>query len=430
MAESVQPETVLRALKEAVKSRRSEQGERAAVQTVLAKYGSHKLPQLRQGKTPEGATIRIYIWTGTPAGDFALCTGPSLEGEIRTLESMETATASPGAAYIEAGEAPPRTVSQIRDELKKRGARESTILPELARFRMPRSEGPGRPRVVLYGGARGNPAQVYGDDPDFGEVVEMEGPMPGTEGMTFEGSREWQDWRAEEDRNQAIQAEEERVAAARPAADEAATRARAAYSDALADGDLVKARRLLETWSGIVDQYPVHTYPGGTFRRDEWKSHVGWAREALAREEREAEEREAAEREARAERVRVESENLARTLFARLDGEIKLVDTFAEEGKLLDAEGHYTKATELLHSARSQYSKHPELAKMEAWYKRAEKGLQDLRSELRESGRRAGLTTPPAPAPATVSEDVHRSRIKDAMLAAIQAAAAQGLLKK
>lgn len=81
------PDTIYRNLQEAVKERRTEDGERAAVARVLAHYGFTGEPSVHQttGMDANGNAVgvaRLYLYRGTPAGDFVLIAGPSIEGRI------------------------------------------------------------------------------------------------------------------------------------------------------------------------------------------------------------------------------------------------------------------------------------------------------------------------------------------------------------
>lgn len=86
-----EPATVLKKIREAVSERISETAQRNAVMQTLGLYGARDVhpSETRMGRMPQGGAFRIYIWTGTPAGDFALITGPTVEAEIKKLADIE-----------------------------------------------------------------------------------------------------------------------------------------------------------------------------------------------------------------------------------------------------------------------------------------------------------------------------------------------------
>lgn len=132
-----QPETVMKAIREAVAKKTSETGGRNAVAAVLSRYGHHKLPRVHSARAPEGYTVRVYVWTGTPAGDIALITGPSVVNEVKYLDDLQTAKAAPGA-YVQA-------VEGGRAEDQARGGMERVVGREKAR--QERAAAPKAPRA-------------------------------------------------------------------------------------------------------------------------------------------------------------------------------------------------------------------------------------------------------------------------------------------
>lgn len=183
-----QPETVMKAIREAVAKKTSETGGRNAVAAVLSRYGHHKLPRVHSARAPAGFTVRVYVWQGTPAGDIALITGPSVTNEVKYLDDLQAAKAAPGA-YVQAVEGG-RAEDQARGGMERvvdreRARQERAAAPKAPRaprarpaaapakpwVRMPGREFPGErapeePRVVVGtrgrgGAARGNPADAW-----------------------------------------------------------------------------------------------------------------------------------------------------------------------------------------------------------------------------------------------------------------------------
>lgn len=114
--------SVLQKVKEAVKAKATEPAQRNAVATVLARHGSVKTPKVEMARQPDGATVRVYKWLDTPAGDFCLITGPSIIAEVHDLRSMDPSSA-PKGVYIKGADAPmpvqKKVERKITKELKK-----------------------------------------------------------------------------------------------------------------------------------------------------------------------------------------------------------------------------------------------------------------------------------------------------------------------
>lgn len=91
---------VLAEIKKAVKAMRTERGETGAVAKILAAHGYFDPPVIVTGKFGKGAAVRIYRYDGTPAGDFALVTGPSVEGEVHAMADLNVMEA-PEGFYVE-----------------------------------------------------------------------------------------------------------------------------------------------------------------------------------------------------------------------------------------------------------------------------------------------------------------------------------------
>ena len=76
-------DTILNAARRSVGLRKTEEGERAAVQMTLARYGYRKIPEIQQVGDSDGKTRRVYIWRGgLGTDDIVLVTGPSYDGKV------------------------------------------------------------------------------------------------------------------------------------------------------------------------------------------------------------------------------------------------------------------------------------------------------------------------------------------------------------
>lgn len=139
-------QTVLNAVKQKVGKRRTESGERNAVAAVLAKYGWVGEPsQVGQGAAEDGRRIRIYLWEGTPAGDFALVTGPSADGEIITAAELAAEQAAAGKILVSVGAPPAKYERQALGGIARAAARGAREQPSVRTTRKPRSMPPGKP---------------------------------------------------------------------------------------------------------------------------------------------------------------------------------------------------------------------------------------------------------------------------------------------
>lgn len=90
---------LLRKIKSAVKDRATESAQRKAVAQVLAEAGNVTLPEISTARDSHGGTVRFYVFQGTPAGDFALITGPSIEPQVHTLDELDAMDA-PGTFSV------------------------------------------------------------------------------------------------------------------------------------------------------------------------------------------------------------------------------------------------------------------------------------------------------------------------------------------
>ena len=119
----------LPALRQAVKSAATEQGEVAAVTRHLRdQHGFSKPYAVNTQQGADRRVVRIYVWRNTPMGHVALVAGPSLTGQAHVVEEVEgTVTPadvdlfipasgrSPALAAYKRGAAPVRGNSHGRD---------------------------------------------------------------------------------------------------------------------------------------------------------------------------------------------------------------------------------------------------------------------------------------------------------------------------
>lgn len=90
---------LLRKIKLAVQDRATESAQRTAVARLLAEAGYVTLPQISSARDSQGGTVRFYVFQGSPAGDFALITGPSIEPMVHTLDELDAMDA-PGTFSV------------------------------------------------------------------------------------------------------------------------------------------------------------------------------------------------------------------------------------------------------------------------------------------------------------------------------------------
>lgn len=91
---------VLGRVEAAVEDRKSAQAELVAVARVLAAHGWTGLPIDTQSfRYPDGKSATIYVWKDTPAGDFALVTGPQVKGTILTRAELAAAADESGIVF-------------------------------------------------------------------------------------------------------------------------------------------------------------------------------------------------------------------------------------------------------------------------------------------------------------------------------------------
>lgn len=161
---------VFKEIEAAVRGRATESAQRNAVAKVLGKYGYFKAPEIAQTRASDGVTVRIYTFHGSPAGDFALVAGPSLEGEVHRLSDM-AASKAPKGLYIEAAPLPAkvekREEKQITDAMKRAAAAtlesrrvrddvEERVLPAVSRQREARARLQGSGRVQVFETPKGS----------------------------------------------------------------------------------------------------------------------------------------------------------------------------------------------------------------------------------------------------------------------------------
>jgi len=123
-------ETVLRAVKSAVADKATETGGRNAVARVLASYGYIGMPIIETGRDDSGATVRVYTWTDTPAGDILMIGGPSLENEIHDATRLGY-KAAPAGSYIQMGGLSKTAASKLTSGMKRaQGAGAKAVAPK------------------------------------------------------------------------------------------------------------------------------------------------------------------------------------------------------------------------------------------------------------------------------------------------------------
>lgn len=66
-----------------------EPGQRGAIIRQLAALGYRRAPTISEGKL-DGSSVRIYLWTGTPAGDLILVTGAAFHPRVIGPEDIQT----------------------------------------------------------------------------------------------------------------------------------------------------------------------------------------------------------------------------------------------------------------------------------------------------------------------------------------------------
>lgn len=116
---------LLASIKRDVAARASEGAQVNAIAVQLGAHGWLKKPDVRKGTYGRGSTLRIYVYEGTPAGDFVLLAGPGIIGEVRSLAELDAKDAAKGF-YVET-EDPGSRASKIAEasvaRAKKAGAR-------------------------------------------------------------------------------------------------------------------------------------------------------------------------------------------------------------------------------------------------------------------------------------------------------------------
>jgi hypothetical protein len=74
-------------IRTAVSSARTESGEKAAVAKILSASGHRKQPRVQTHRNGRNV-VRSYLWRDTPFGNIVLVAGPSVEGEIHSVEPV------------------------------------------------------------------------------------------------------------------------------------------------------------------------------------------------------------------------------------------------------------------------------------------------------------------------------------------------------
>lgn len=97
----------------------TEAAQRRAIAKFLAEHGYKKMPKVDMTRTDEGVTVRIYTYIGTPAGDFTLITGPSVEAEIHPLNRTGGWSSAEPGVYVKAAPAPERVAGVTKAEIEK-----------------------------------------------------------------------------------------------------------------------------------------------------------------------------------------------------------------------------------------------------------------------------------------------------------------------
>lgn len=72
-----------------VEAAKTEAGEVNAVIEKLVLEGYLNIPEATMVKAKDGRMVRVYLWESTPAGDFALITGPDVDGRVVSNEELQ-----------------------------------------------------------------------------------------------------------------------------------------------------------------------------------------------------------------------------------------------------------------------------------------------------------------------------------------------------
>ena len=96
--------TLLAEARKALRTKKTETGERNAVVRVLAKHGAYSTPKIEKGHFPSSgqrgaSTLRVYIWS-TDWGTLVLTTGPSIEGELQWAKDSNVTKAPKGYYHV------------------------------------------------------------------------------------------------------------------------------------------------------------------------------------------------------------------------------------------------------------------------------------------------------------------------------------------
>ena len=164
------PATILRAVREAVSSRKTESAQRAAVVRTLARYGYAGMPEVVQGYMERGAIVRAYLFDGTPAGDLLLVTGPSIEPEVKIVKPSDW-DETPAGLYGEFMDTPNKLQSKILAPLERA---QKAAQAKLARAGKPAPKKKAPPKKK----PPGNPFPELGTSVFPGQVPQLIFPGP------------------------------------------------------------------------------------------------------------------------------------------------------------------------------------------------------------------------------------------------------------
>lgn len=160
------------ALKNAVKDKRTEDGQVNALIRVLGEHGIRKAPKVQE-TSEKGRTVRVYSWE-TPIGLVALLTGPAWKPKIQVIDDDKDWQDAPDGAYVPADDwdRPKRAQAQTQRVLEgfdrpARPAPAPRARPAPAAARAAPARKPRAPRT-----ARPRPAP-----PPVVEAVEVEMPQ-------------------------------------------------------------------------------------------------------------------------------------------------------------------------------------------------------------------------------------------------------------
>lgn len=156
-APTATPQEIISALQVSIDKINGESGQANLVVRALATFGYRKGPKVVSGRL-EGDVIRLYQWSGTPAGDIILATGPAFKGKILTPDQISTAgsgiyvLASPDRGKAEARTGAYTERYQPRKAPAPRERVAPPVVTRTARQRVERAAAPVRQRVTETAG--------------------------------------------------------------------------------------------------------------------------------------------------------------------------------------------------------------------------------------------------------------------------------------